>query len=583
MKLFISYGHDGNAEFVHRIENDLRKSDHETWIDSARIHERNDWRGALMEGMDQAEWTVAFLSRHSMRAGSVTPQEIAYADEIKGGCVTTVLIEKMELSEIPPPVRRFQYVDMSDWASLEAGDPAAFEDWYRRKFNELLHRLGPENAVTHAVQMKRLSELLAPLPGPQYPHKDQRIDGFVGREWLIARVDAWRKGMSDERLFWLHGAPGSGKSAFAAWITAHQHCNVVALNLCDWRVPERRETTPIVHTLAWQLARRLPDYRHVLLGTLERLVRSGDRLFESQSESGAAASALARLDPMTRFNRLITQPLKSATDGGQRDDRMIIVIDGLDEAVAPPPKDEPEARRHPDATLVQVLRHQAAEFPEWVALLVTSRPEWPMPTAFAGLPHLRVDAEAAQNRQDLRLYAERWLTPLVSDADRRAKLLDALTERAGGSFIYLRKLRQLHDLNPDMPLDVAHLPQGIDGVYHEWFTRQFERLDYRSRIARVIGPIVAANVPVPREILIEATHFPLYELQTILEALGGLFERTAGGWVAFHKGLEEWLTDPDRSGSEFSIDVNEATEQLREAVWSCFIKSARAVGGARDR
>ena len=46
-------------------------------------------------------------------------------------------------------------------------------------------------------------------------------DGFVGREWLHTTLDEWRRHSKDSRLFWLSGAAGTGKSAFAAWL-AHR-------------------------------------------------------------------------------------------------------------------------------------------------------------------------------------------------------------------------------------------------------------------------------------------------------------------------------------------------------------------------
>ena len=104
------------------------------------------------------------------------------------------------------------------------------------------------------------------------------------------------------------------------------------------------------------------------------------------------------------------------------------------EAVANHGADDPH-------TILVLLHRHGPLLPPWVGLLVTSRPEQPASTAFDEIPMLRIDADTANNRADLRLYAQGWLGATCRSEQEVEGLIDAIDARADGSFIYLRKLR----------------------------------------------------------------------------------------------------------------------------------------------
>ena len=137
MNLFISYGHDGNVPFVLRVMTDLERHGHACWIDSERIHEHQDWRRSLMEALHGCDWTVGFLSAHAMRPGGITRQELAIANDVKAGCLTTVLLEPLDGTwELPISVGHAQWIDMSEHAVRATTDSAGFEAWYAAKLDE---------------------------------------------------------------------------------------------------------------------------------------------------------------------------------------------------------------------------------------------------------------------------------------------------------------------------------------------------------------------------------------------------------------------------------------------------------------
>ena len=139
---------------------------------------------------------------------------------------------------------------------------------------------------------------------------------------------------SQSRLFWIMGAPGVGKSAFAAQLTHTRGDTVIAAQFCEWDKPDRRNAPRVVRSLAFQLSTRLPDYRKLLL-TLPEIAE------------------LDRKDAAELFDYLLANPLRSVIHGGR--ERYLIVIDALDEAG--------EAGRNP---LVEMLARNAQRLPDWL-------------------------------------------------------------------------------------------------------------------------------------------------------------------------------------------------------------------------
>jgi hypothetical protein len=60
-----------------------------------------------------------------MRPGGITAQEIAIAQDQRGGCLTTVLMEPLDGWQVPVSVGHAQWVDMSEWAAKQKQSPTS--------------------------------------------------------------------------------------------------------------------------------------------------------------------------------------------------------------------------------------------------------------------------------------------------------------------------------------------------------------------------------------------------------------------------------------------------------------------------
>lgn len=541
MKLFLSYGHDRNTPLVLRIKRDLEAAGHSVWIDSSEIKTGEDWRRSIVDGLADTDWTLGFLSRHSVRSPGVCLDELAIALHVKGGAIATILVEAEAAAEPPVSVSQVQWLDMHDWAVRMADAGETGETWYRARLNELLSLLANPKTRRFAGEIEKLDRLLR--PSAQDVEIGTLVDGFIGRDWLQSALDDWCKNAHDSRLFWISGAPGTGKSAFAAWLAHKSRLRVIGVNFCRYNIEQRRDPARVLCTLAFQIATRLPDFRRLLLDRLQN--GTPDEI------DGRSVPAL--------FDSLLVQPLRLAIDGGRRSERYLLVIDALDETI-----------RDGRSSLTEVLAEYCHQLPEWLAVVVSSRPEPSILRQFAGFkPHV-IETESAENLDDLRAYVRRWLAIDSLGAGETQARVERIVAASEGNFLYLRMLQAsvtsgLMDLaNPD------HLPRGLIGLYERYFRRQFPDSAAYDRIRPLLEVVTAAGRPLPEQWLSRIFAWSVPERARMLEPLGSLLQRRESGVAPFHKSLRDWLADDRAAGSDFVVDVAIGANRLTDALLSAF-------------
>ena len=82
LRIFLSYGHDANEELVCLIRADLEARGHDVWFDKTEIKAGDDWRRAILDGIDRRNQVLSFLSKHSTRDPGVGLDEIAIYERI---------------------------------------------------------------------------------------------------------------------------------------------------------------------------------------------------------------------------------------------------------------------------------------------------------------------------------------------------------------------------------------------------------------------------------------------------------------------------------------------------------------------
>jgi len=548
LRIFLSYGHDGNEELVRRIKADLEQRGHDVWFDKSEIKFGDDWRRSITEGITGSHKFVSFLSKHSTRDPGVCLDEIGIAIGIKEGNIQTILVESEQEVQPPPGVGHTQWLDMHDWKERRdrslgfqpeerAVADTAWENWYQEKFAEIVRVVESDESRRFAGEIETLKNHLKPIKS------DSRIyellkKGFTGRRWLFEAVENWRKNDRDSRVFWLMGAPGVGKSAVAAHLAIHGR-EVIAVEFCNWQQPGHKNPEQIVRTLAFQIATRLPDYRKLLL-TLPQVAELG----------GMNGDEL--------FDYLLANPLKLCIKGGR--ERYLIVIDALDEAG--------EAGHNP---LVEMLARHAPRLPDWIGLVVTSRPESNVIAPLQALNPFPFETSSEKNLADIRDYLRHELASKLqgrADADR---LVGQILEKSEGVFLYVERfcddIRRGH-LSLDHP---EQFPQGLGGIFFQYFQRQFPDLEkFRKDVRPALRAILAAREPLPVEILQRLFNWQDEELRDFTHTLGSLFPvaKEANGETIkpYHKSLADWLADESKAMTYF-VSVREGNRMLAQFCW----------------
>ena len=517
---------------------------------------------------------LSFLSKHSTRDPGVCRDEIAIAIGVKGGNIQTILVESEQ--EVQPPVNigHIQWLDMHDWKGTHGvvrsekdehgnaytvGD-AAWEQWYQAKLAEIVRVVESDESRRFAGEIETLNGHLKPIKS------EARIcqllsKGFYGRQWLFEAVENWRRaitespsplegeragvrGESHSRLFWIMGAPGVGKSAFAAQLTHTRGDTVIAAQFCEWDKADHRDARRVVRSLAFQLATRLPDYRKLLL-TLPEIAE------------------LDRKDAAELFDYLLANPLRSVINGGRQ--RYLIVIDALD-----------EAGKDGCNPLVDMLARNASLLPNWIGIVATSRPEEDVTGSLKGLGGLNpvvLDTATESNRADIRDYLRHELATQLQNRLDAGPLVEQILEKSEGVFFYVELFRA-DVLRGHISLDrPEQFPQGLSGIFRQYFKRQFSDLKkFRRDVRPALRAVLAARGSLPVAILQRLFNWQDEELRDFTRPLASLIPTTteAGHEVIkpYHKSLADWVTDEAKAGKYF-VSVQEGHRLLGEY---CFLQ-----------
>ena len=550
LRIFLSYGHDASEELVRMIKTDLEKRGHDVWFDKSEIKFGDDWRRDITDGVIKSNRVLSFLSKHSTRDPGVCRDEIAIAIGVKGGNIQTILVDDEKEVQAPVNIGHIQWLDMHDWKAKQVLGENLWKEWYQSKFDEIIRVVESDESRRFAGEIELLNGYLKPIKS------DSRIyallnKGFIGREWLFEAVEKWRSGTPSSpggegwgvglsRLFWITGDPGVGKSAFAAQLTHKHGDRVIAAQFVEWDKPDHRNPQNVIRSIAFQLATRLPDYRKFLL-TLPEI------------------KELERKNPSELFDYLLANPLKHAIDGGR--ERYLIVIDALDEAG--------ESGHNP---LVELLARDANRLPDWLGIIVTSRPESAVKTPLQGLNPFVLDTSNEANKNDIREYLLYHLAAQLKDRTNADQIIGQILEKSEGVFLYAERfcddVRQNH-ISFDHP---DQFPQGLGGIFFQYFQRQFPNHEiYEKTIEPMLGAILAAREPLPVEILQKLFNWKETELRKWLRILGSLFPTSteSGNEVIkpYHKSLSDWLAD-EKKAVRYFVSVMEGHRMLADLGWS---------------
>ena len=379
------------------------------------------------------------------------------------------------------------------------------------------------------------------------------------RKDVLWQIDHWLSDKQDQRIFWLNGLAGTGKSTIAQTFaeTSFADGKLGASFFCSRDFEDRSNIQNIFPTLAFQLAYRYHQFREELLPVLRANPEIGQASLCSQLE------------------KVIIGPLRAISIS------TLIIIDALDEC-----KDE-----QPASAILSVLSRYIDKIPK-VKFFITGRPETQIRTGFR-LELLRPitevlklhDVEQSSVDSDIKLFLENHLSNIAktrSNCDFTEDWpssydIDILCKKAAGLFIYastvVKFVASPHHLPTERLTLIISLPQstahegklGVDALYTQVLQHAFlgvglDEHEIYSHFKLVVGAVLLLFYPLSRKALselLENCGTPSHISNAIrsLHSLLLIPENEVDPIRVFHKSFPDFLTDPERCRDQrFFVD-----------------------------
>jgi len=547
MRIFLSYGRDKYASLAVRIKHDLQALGHEVWFDLERLKPGGDWERYIEEGFEFASKDsesgrfLLLMTPHSVRRPDPSaPNRRSYSyclNEVARAYSRNLPIIPVMVADVEPPLS----ICSLKWLDMRQCFPAEqHEERYKKQFGQLL--VGLEKLVPFEGIQQRLQSRLNPITYVEDLVRHRLR--FTGREWVMNEVEGWLR--SSRRVLWITGEAGVGKSAIAAWL-CDKRPEIAAYHFCRFGNTERTDARRILFPVAFQLATQIPVF--------------WDRLNASALDEIAVETNVPAI-----FDQLLANRLNDAVP--LTDKPHVLLIDGLDEATSTG-KNE----------LASLIAHEFNRLPSWLRLIVTSRPyEKEINFALQALDPWKLDAGREENVRDIREYLERELRPFTGNGAPSEAVVEQIVKKSEGLFLYVSWVRrELEDGHLSLQ-DVEKFPQGLGGIYAEFFQRYFPDLyEYETVCRPALEAICAVREPIERSSLASLLERSEYEMRQLMARLGSLFPVVDGRVRPFHHSVRDWLVDPDRS-ADYWIDVSAQEERLADLAWQEYQAGVNKMG-----
>jgi len=368
------------------------------------------------------------------------------------------------------------------------------------------------------------------------------------RKDVLRDIGHWLTGEQEQRVFWLNGLAGTGKSTIAQTFAEIAFANgkLGASFFCSRDFVDRSNLQAIFPTLAFQLAYRYPPFRKELLQALRVCPDVRHESLCSQME------------------KLIVGPLKTTYIP------TLIIIDALDEC-----KDD-----QPASAILSILSRYVDQIPD-VKFFITGRPEVRIRSGFRleslapitkvlKLHEVKPEAvdgdielffwtelaSLAKNRSDFDL-TEGW--PSSSD-------VGTLCKKAAGFFIYASTVVKFVASESDPPAErlalITSLPHstteegksGVDQLYIKVLQQAFcgvqaDNSQHYLHFQAIVGTVLLAFNPLSVKGLSDLLEINTSHIRSTLRSLHSLLlvpDAIEDPIRIFHKSFPDFLMDPGR-------------------------------------
>ncbi|KAI3618322.1 vegetative incompatibility protein het-e-1 [Moniliophthora roreri] len=409
------------------------------------------------------------------------------------------------------------------------------------------------------------------VPNAAYYAGERRVAGAPRctpgtRTSVIDIVMSWATNpFTRERILWLNGLAGEGKSAIAQSVAEkcarHPHSRLAASFFFSRAHAERSSSMRIFPTIAYQLTNYDSRLKQAILQALQHDTSIPDR------------------SPEDQLKMLIINPIMSLMEPAGDCPRRIIMIEALDEC-------------DDYMTILECLVSSLKLFPHLFRLVITSRPERQIQEYFSGFitPGRAKSLSLSQfdARADIRLYLEASFNIIrrrnrgrpgaipASGAWPSSDDIRRLVDKSAGLFIYASSIISFVDhwyespgerLSNLLDNDRMMLPSNDDSPYaplDRLYTHILSAVqEYPAALRKVLGSVMSLLIPLSRQdlLMLLSSRIPPAQIAAILDRLYSVLKLPSLPWdlgskpiQIYHQSFRDFLTNEHRSGKKFSMN-----------------------------
>ncbi|KIL58832.1 hypothetical protein M378DRAFT_170104 [Amanita muscaria Koide BX008] len=393
------------------------------------------------------------------------------------------------------------------------------------------------------------------------------------RENVLNRLRHWIDNPnSTDRIFWLYGPAGAGKSAIAQTIAHGYKQGEVAATFFFYRSdPGRNDGNRLFTTIAWQLAFSIPAIKDFIVHALDKTPH------------------LPMTNLETQFEQLVAHPTNN-TACQMPQLAPVIIIDGVDECA-----NEKLQRR-----FLSVIGNAVKDPHCPLRFLICSRPEALIDETLNQFEDftLRIDlATLDDSNRDV----EKYLLDKFSDiASKRnldpswpgQEIIEEIVFKSSGNFILASTLMRFigdEDHNPESQLDIVRKLQPhrtmspfalLDELYLEILNRQLDQDFLKTFLALLVG---RSSIETPGLCRDDTTLMNISEkdLRIKLRKMRSLL-KFKNFIDVYHKSFLDFLQDSSRSG-QYHVSIQGGQKQYLKLIVDSVVRHVSMAIGQRNR
>ncbi|KAL3889825.1 hypothetical protein ACJMK2_002152 [Sinanodonta woodiana] len=378
---------------------------------------------------------------------------------------------------------------------------------------------------------------------------------LVGRRWLLQDItDAIFKEDFYHTGVLLVADMGFGKSALISHIVcadsdqpgAQLRAMLLAYHICRFDAFITKRVDLFIRRLAGMIANVIPQFGSVL-----------------ETEHGVLSylnSTKCNNDPVGCMDQSIVFPLSKIESSINTNQRMIVMIDGLDEC---------EEEENNINEILDVLERTAYRFPSWIRFICTTRNIPSIIRKMGDFHVIQASANDTRNGKDIYDFLDRYLEndeTIVKKLlkawlfDERTEVITKLVGMSAGNFVYvhhaLKYLKQKDSLSSET------IPNSLDKIYQLNFERVYgKREDHFQWAKKVLEVLSASKAPMTRDSIFKILFSEYKNLNRDIydkemHYLTHFVTNTADNCIFFtHISMYHWLTDIKRMGTSYFIDT----------------------------